>query len=89
MIFKAPKSKYEYLFGQSMFETIWNTYLFLTTFFFVMSIKFIITGNPIMITLIGAFVVSLLTLMILNKWLAQMDVLKLMILQQMEKFIIF
>ena len=67
MIFKAPKSKYEYLFGQSMFETIWNIFLFLTTFFFIMSIKYIITGNPNMITLIGAFVVSLLSLMILKK----------------------
>jgi len=67
MIFKAPKSKYKYLFGQSMFETIWNIFLFLTIFFLIMSIKHFIAGNPNLITFIGALLMSLISLTILKK----------------------
>jgi two-component sensor histidine kinase len=66
MIFKAPKSKHEYLFGRSMFETIWNIFLFLTIFFLAMSIKHLIAGNPNSFTFIGALVMSVMSLMILK-----------------------
>ena len=67
MIFKAPKSKYIYFFGQSMFETIWNIFLFLAIFFFAMSIKHFITGNPNTFTFVGALVMSLVSLLILKR----------------------
>jgi len=67
MIFKAPKSKYRYLFGQSMFETIWNIFLFLSIFFFAMSIKHLIAGNPNLLTFIGALLMSLISLIILKR----------------------
>lgn len=67
MIFKAPKSKYKYLFGQSMFETIWNTFLFLTIFFCAMSIKHFVTDNPNLITFIGALTMSFMSLVILKR----------------------
>ena len=67
MIFKAPKSKYKYLFGQSMFETIWNIFLLLTIFFFVMAIKHVFTHNPNLYTFIAASLMSFISLIILKK----------------------
>lgn len=67
MIFKAPKSKYKYLFGQSMFETIWNIFLFLTIFFLFMSTKHFISNNQNLWTFIGALLMSLMSLIILKK----------------------
>ncbi len=67
MIFKAPKSKYTYLFGQSMFETIWNIFLFLAIFFFAMVIKHFLSGNPNTLTFVGALIMSLTSLIILKR----------------------
>lgn len=50
-----------------MFETIWNVFLFLAIFFFVISIKHFITGNQNMYTFIGAFLMSIISLIILKR----------------------
>ena len=67
MVFKAPKSKYKYFFGQEMFATIWNIFLFLTIFFFAMGIRHILTNNPNVYTFIAASLMSLGSLIILKK----------------------
>lgn len=67
MILKAPKSKHKYLFEQSMFETIWIIYIFLSVFFLGLGIKHFIYNDPNLITFVGAFVMTGISLVILWK----------------------
>lgn len=67
MILSAPKSKHKYLFEQSMFQTIWIIFSYLSLFFIGLSIKHFITNDPNFYTFIGAFVMSVSCLIILKK----------------------
>jgi len=66
MIFNPPKSKYKYLFEQSMFETIWVIFTLLSAFFFLFSIKHFIHDDPNLIVFVGAFLMTFGSLLILK-----------------------
>ena len=67
MLLKAPISKHKYLFEQSMFETTWIIYSYLSLFFFGLGIKHFISDDPNLYTFIGAFLLSIVSLIILKK----------------------
>jgi two-component sensor histidine kinase len=66
MIFNPPKSKYKYLFEQSMFETIWVIFILLCGFFFLFSIKHFVNNDPNFIVFLGAFFMTLASVLILK-----------------------
>jgi two-component sensor histidine kinase len=67
MIFKAPRSKHRYLFEQAMFETIWIIYTYLSLFFLGLGIKHLIYEDPNLPTFVGAFLLSIVSLILLKK----------------------
>jgi two-component sensor histidine kinase len=66
IIFSQPKSKYKYLFEQSMFDTIWVVFSLLSVFFFLFSIKHFVNNDPNFIVFLGAFFMTFGAVLILK-----------------------